>query len=99
MITLYFLLFLIIFLVCIYDYDIEYFKNDNINIKPYLWIYWEKLIPKIPDYIQMCIDIIHKKGNKNFIVIQLDEKNQGENPYIFNMIACMTVEIYSIAVC
>lgn len=47
------------------------------NPKPVMWVYWELRNGNIspPDYIQLCLEIIHKNGSKYFDVVMLNEKN------------------------
>jgi len=50
------------------EFDIDY----NESGKPYIWQYWEGIMP---DYIKICMDTVDKHCNKNFNVIRLNENN------------------------
>ena len=46
--------------------------------KHYLWVYWEKIATKeikLPDYIQLCLDIMKKNTKYTFDMVLLDQNN------------------------
>jgi hypothetical protein len=50
---------------------------DNINKKPYLWVYWENIGDNktYPPYIDLCLQTIFKHCSTDFNLVLLDEKS------------------------
>jgi len=50
------------------EFDIEYNKSG----KPYIWQYWEGVMP---DYIKICMDTVDKHCSDDFNIIRLNPNN------------------------
>ena len=51
-------------------------NRDNIQEKPYMWVYWELInnVKTVPPYITMCMDIMKKNTSGTFKMVLLNEK-------------------------
>lgn len=97
-----FLILLLILLIIICNINHEPYYEGLINISPiyehhdeniYLWTYWQKVnTDKIPDYIQLCLDIMEKNSKKYFKFILLNENT------IFNYLPDLRRDINSLPI-
>lgn len=67
------ILFILILILFSYEkFTINTINTININQKPYLWQYWEGIMP---DYINLCMETVNKHCSINFNIIRLNKQN------------------------
>jgi hypothetical protein len=70
---------LIVCIIIFYNNSKKEIKKSSINKKeekkPYLWLYWEGIMPA---YISMCKETIYKHCSNSFNIIFLNDKNINE---------------------